>query len=161
MPQRKSLILLKKAIKELSINEVAPRLVRFFLPKYKLYTSVLKRSTYQLGNRETGFIHWHQGHRLYSLLHEIGHAVYKHVRYSGELGDPDGTPLGVVLWQEAEAWLFAEWWSKIFDIHFDYTDAEQSFRGYFRKRRKGPGKGYRRRQILLISWRYKDGKEEV
>ena len=159
--QRKSLILLKKKFKELSNSDAAPYLVRFFLPRYKLYSSTLKRSTYQLGNDKKGFIHWYYGHDLYSLLHEIGHAKYNHFRSSGPLGDPENTPLGAVLFQEAQAWLFAERWSKILSIRFDYADAEQSFKAYFRKRRKGPGKGRRFRPTMQINWRYKHGKEEV
>ena len=97
---------------------------------------------------EHGVVAWYPLHGLHGLIHEIGHAKFKH-------GRTDATRRGVEVLQEAQAWLYAEYWCKRLGIPFDYADADKSFRTYFRRKRRKGGKGKIGKQLVIIKWRYR------
>jgi len=154
--KRGSLLLLKQQLQGRSQDEQAALLVKWFLPKYEHTTRVTKQQSYEiwwgLRNEGHGEIRWYAGDDLFVLMHEIGHGIKKHSRFSTTLR-------AIEVWQEAEAWLWAEYWCHKVGIPFDYKRADRYFRTYWRiKKRKG-GRGKVRGHSMLVKWRYKEGGE--
>jgi len=132
--------------------------MQWMLPNYELMTPVTKATSWQVAagaeNDEWGNIQWYPLHGLHGLLHEVGHAKYRHSRTSD-------TQRGTELLQEAQAWLFSEHWCKKLGIKFDYKDADTSFGSYFRRKRRKGGRGKVGRQLVVVNWRFKSGTSMV
>jgi hypothetical protein len=156
MEKRKSLLLLKHELSGLPSDlEKGNVISAWFLPKYLLVVTPKRPTSWQVDFEDNegdsrGIVHWYIPHGLCGLLHEIGHAKHRHSR-------DKKTHRAVEILQEAQAWLWAEYWCKRLGILFDYPDANKSFRTYFRRKRRKGGTGKIGKQLVIIKWRYKSG----
>jgi hypothetical protein len=156
MVKQKSLLLLKHELSGLPSDlEKGNVISAWFLPKYLLVVTPKRPASWQVDFEDNegpteGIIHWYVPHGLDGLLHEIGHAKYRHSR-------DDHTHRGALLLQEAEAWLWAEHWARRLGLLFNYASADKDFRTYFRRKRRKGGTGKIGKQLVIIKWRYKSG----
>lgn len=130
---------LKKFVndKNTSMLEAGKAVTQYITPYIKLRWSIYKKeSAYDKTYEE---IIWRITEGLTILFHEIGHAVLDH--YSDILNNHS------VVWEEADAWRYAEDLAHKLGIKFDYELAERYFYSYYDTRKLS--------NSLQLKWRYR------
>lgn len=130
---------LKKFVndKNTSMLEAGKAVAQFLIPSVELEATIYKKdSVYDSLKRK---LVWRITEGLTVLFHEIGHAVLDH--YSDILNNHS------VVWEEADAWRYAEDLAHKLGIKFDYELAERYFYSYYDTRKLS--------NSLQLKWRYR------
>ena len=129
-----------------NVSTIGDALVDFYVPDIHVYQTLRRGSSYYEHDpeREAGraiSISWAINDGLTGLLHEIGHAVLHHTLDEGR----DGLP---ALFEEVEAWLWAERSAVRFTLGFNYPFADNCFKGHLECNEK-PG------DCIIINWAHR------